>query len=668
MEKGGNDPEIIKKTQYLFGVDPQHNSVEVPYIKKRNENGGRCYFIKDDVRYLPEIISECLERDVICEKIEDDFHVNHIKKKGKDIYYFINSLPEKRTINLSCLIEGKPEIWDPFYGLANNMKHYYIKDGRTFMRLAFEPYQGLFVVFSPVVDEPQVLKTNLDAVTALKMAGETCEVEGKAATAGEKSIDIDYNGNLYHGEISVPEFLPPIPLEGKWRFSLDPYNEYSRTEVREFDFIMSDSPKDNEIPDFNNKSKRIMRYGSPTIDKWNAEWIGYRNTESTVYNYYRKSFKVSGNVQSAWISMAVYGPYDLYVNGEKVGSIDPYTADYYDRKVRNYDLKEFLQIGGNIIAVRARSTGLQSAFILEGKAILDSGDRIGLLSDRQWKVNVNEVDNWNKISLDDSRWLQPAVMGRSIAETNSGIYAFSTGGSGRWRSNFLAYPLPGKIMDIKQESILWYGFALSPAAKRIDVSSIKGRNYTVYINKKEIHCNDKWAEIPDSFESVERYCVIKIIADGSGKGNGILEPLRIECGKSEVYLGSWADNGLVHYSGGAVYEKEFELPETYLNENLALDLGKIKIAAEVWVNDQNVGIRIWKPYIFLISKFVNAGKNKVKVKVVNTLANFCAEPTIFAGGRFKNINYPEALESGLIGPVKIFVAEKTSAFTAHKLK
>ena len=103
-------------------------------------------------------------------------------------------------------------------------------------------------------------------------------------------------------------------------------------------------------------------------------------------------------------------------------------------------------------------------------------------------------------------------------------------------------------------------------------------------------------------------------------------------------LTPWSTMGLPYYSGEAIYEKEFDIPANYLDFLCLLDLGKVCDCAQVWLNEKPLGYEIWEPYRFDITIALKAGKNTLKIKVVNTLAN-----------ELEKSNQ----KSGLLGPVKI---------------
>jgi len=75
------------------------------------------------------------------------------------------------------------------------------------------------------------------------------------------------------------------------------------------------------------------------------------------------------------------------------------------------------------------------------------------------------------------------------------------------------------------------------------------------------------------------------------------------------------------------------------SDNLVLDLGQVHDMAEVWVNGQPAGKRLWAPYRFDISGLMAEGPNRIRIRVGNQVDNYYANP----------------VASGLLGPVKIHI-------------
>ena len=87
------------------------------------------------------------------------------------------------------------------------------------------------------------------------------------------------------------------------------------------------------------------------------------------------------------------------------------------------------------------------------------------------------------------------------------------------------------------------------------------------------------------------------------------------------------------FSGLLDYTKSITVDK--VEPSMVLDLGKVCHAAEVWVNGQSVGARLWGPYVFDVGKALRPGANQIHVRVANLINN----------------SYGDTQESGLFGPV-----------------
>jgi hypothetical protein len=91
-------------------------------------------------------------------------------------------------------------------------------------------------------------------------------------------------------------------------------------------------------------------------------------------------------------------------------------------------------------------------------------------------------------------------------------------------------------------------------------------------------------------------------------------------------LDSWSnssDKEIRYFSGTATYSKQFELSEELIESKavLELDLGSVRVIAEVIVNGKTVGT-LWKaPFRIKIDDFVTKGTNTLEVKITNLWAN-----------------------------------------------
>jgi len=84
-------------------------------------------------------------------------------------------------------------------------------------------------------------------------------------------------------------------------------------------------------------------------------------------------------------------------------------------------------------------------------------------------------------------------------------------------------------------------------------------------------------------------------------------------------LGDWSKiDGLASYSGGACYQKNFEIDK--IGSCVILDMGDVVSSAEVHINDRLAGIRVAPPWKLDITEFVKADENHIKIIVYTYLS------------------------------------------------
>jgi hypothetical protein len=98
-------------------------------------------------------------------------------------------------------------------------------------------------------------------------------------------------------------------------------------------------------------------------------------------------------------------------------------------------------------------------------------------------------------------------------------------------------------------------------------------------------------------------------------------PVEFVSGTTPFSLEAWTKTALANFSGTAIYEKSFTLPESYRGKRLVLDLGRVSSVAEVYVNGRNAGTLVWSPFKLDITEFTKPGENHLKIRLTNTEAN-----------------------------------------------
>lgn len=176
-------------------------------------------------------------------------------------------------------------------------------------------------------------------------------------------------------------------------------------------------------------------------------------------------------------------------------------------------------------------------------------------------------------------------------------------------------------------------------------------------------------EVPPGAVAVERERVWDELAEGAVTYHFLVaglppeEPVTFRTGPVRFTLASWTDSALRHYSGTATYEIAFDLAENLLGRRLFLDLGQVGVAAEVWLNGQPAGVRLWRPFRVEITGLART-RNALLIRVANSDAGWQAQgDTIYPRGSW-GLNFAterDRLErirpNGLEGPVRVLVEE-----------
>ena len=136
---------------------------------------------------------------------------------------------------------------------------------------------------------------------------------------------------------------------------------------------------------------------------------------------------------------------------------------------------------------------------------------------------------------------------------------------------------------------------------------------------------------------------------GASFTGAIPEPARLLYGEGKIEAGDTAKVGaLASYSGKLRYRRTVTLKKRE-NERFMLDLGSVKVTANVNVNGETAAVLTHPPYVCDITAWLKDGDNELTVTVSNTLCNhYSTIPSPYA-------NYPRDAASGLIGPVSIDV-------------
>jgi hypothetical protein len=202
---------------------------------------------------------------------------------------------------------------------------------------------------------------------------------------------------------------------------------------------------------------------------------------------------------------------------------------------------------------------------------------------------------------------------------------------------------PEKTLSAPGTTWIKYWYRIPVPATSVAVTLPRFRKpYHAFYNGAPLAVDgDGRAQFPAPAEGAENVLAIEMAANDEVRSSPVFT---LESAKTR--LGSWLDTGLPYFSGTAVYETEVEIPAAYAGRQLTLDCGEVGVVAEVRVNGQAAGVRVWLPFAFDISKLVKPGKNRIEIAVTNTMENERAVDNRAA--RLQRLKH-----SGLIGPVKV---------------
>lgn len=244
----------------------------------------------------------------------------------------------------------------------------------------------------------------------------------------------------------------------------------------------------------------------------------------------------------------------------------------------------------------------------------------------KWKMkvikNAEENKNYSSFNINAKNWLdvvQGAWEMQLPGERDKEIYPVTLW----YRTNFFIKDMPKNI--------------------RILIDGFSGKEYNLFINENEITDKGKRSKLDAEIKEVdiqrflnqgENLIAVKLVVNR--RTDGILDLLKIignfsleknnsdyeiAEAKKRLKIGDWTKQGYPFYSGTCVYETEFDLPEKYLNHKLFLKVDCGEDVLEVTLNDNFKKIVPWHPYEVDISSGVKKGKNKIILKVTNTLIN-----------------------------------------------
>ena len=108
-------------------------------------------------------------------------------------------------------------------------------------------------------------------------------------------------------------------------------------------------------------------------------------------------------------------------------------------------------------------------------------------------------------------------------------------------------------------------------------------------------------------------------------------------GGEKAKLGSWTEiERFGDFCGTLCYQTEFYI-ELKDENKLILDMGEVAEQAEVFLNGEYIGYKLWSPYLIDLTAHIKNGKNSLEIKVRNSLAN-----------KYGNVKLPSGLTDKVV--------------------
>jgi hypothetical protein len=662
-EAGGDDPVIRDGIAGLFGKSAGETALE--FTKAENEKGGRAVFVTSDIGKLIDLLEARLPKDVrIAEGPDNGLYVQHRRKLGRDYYWVVNDTDRTRTNRIVFSAPGKPERWDALTGETSPLWSTSRPDG-TEVRLNFGPWDGGFVVFGPAVTPPQdlqVLATNAENFDLVSREAGALGVHVLTpATDASVEITLGDGKSVYHGEIAASA-LPPISLGDEWMFRPEPERvaiPYAR------------------VRDASSAGGAAEAWAQPDFDDsaWPELWLSEAQNTLREWNM----IGPFPNDDDSGFATAFPPETEFRTDREYPGTKGELVAwkRYYG------DVPRYEEGTWNIWATQSGGPFADAAHIVQfgrllptqGKDWIISYAQCSLYSPEAQKANfVLAADNAARVWLNGQQvyerlrhpfWYE---MNDNWADTipvelrsgwNSVLIKVGVGrfaASGYFGFTFrvadaAGVTIPGirgslEPYDIKtapplSEGDRWYRIEVPPGCVAVVPPALR-QQFRMFLNGGELSpSGDASIDIRKRLRPQKN--VLVVIARRDDRLN---RPVEFLTGFTPFRLKPWTQTGLVNFSGSAVYERDFSVPESYAGKKLILDCGRLSSVAEVSVNGEKAGTAVWRPFRVDITKLVRPGSNRLSIRITNTEANRRAVGTYRR--ILKNIDV-----DGLEGPVEI---------------
>lgn len=652
-EAGGNDADLEKGIAGLFGAGA--SNTPLPFTEQQSAEGGRAYFVSHNVETLIDLLDSGVPKDVrVVSGSSASLYFDHREKMGKNYYWLVNDSDRFRTNHVLFSVAGIPEKWDALSGKRSPL--FYVNRAQgTEVRLDFGPWDAYYVVFNPLQGQGQkaeLLSTNAESLAVVSRQPDAIQVRASApCTQRDLEVTMRADGQTYRARTPIAE-LKPIPLSGNWDFRPEP-------EQVGVPYVKVKDAKEGE--------GEKLGWSRAQFDDtaWPSLWLN--EAENTVRNW-----NVIGpfpnaddaGFETVYPPETEFKPEKMYpgLHGDLVGwkryyGDEPYLTlghwniwmetegGPFDDSAHIVQFNRALGTSGQTWITSYALTYLYSPKEQQAKFVLAADNCVKVWLNHQqvfarlrhpfwYEMNDNWADQipvelragWNEVLL-------KVGLGRGAA---SGYYGFTfrvADEQGKTLRGIIQGMLPYDLQKAANinPGMRWYRSQVPPGVTAVVPPALQGP-YRLILNGLELK--------PAGRTPIDIHNLLPCSGDFTSPHHGdvkcagkntlvivarqddrLSSPVEFVSGTTPFSLEAWTKTPLANFSGTAIYEKSFILPESYRGKRLVLDLGRVSSVAEVYVNGREAGTLVWSPYRLDITQSLNTGINHLKIRLTNTEAN-----------------------------------------------
>ena len=599
-DAGGKDRSVVRSITDIFGVGA--DTVRGSKIGK-----GHAYEVTDA---LPDAIERIVEILNPSTSVASDADVIVVARElaGATVLLTVNRSAAEASATVTTDARGAAQIWNPETAEITQLDLTGTRGKREFT-LTLPAHAARAIVFD-------------SSARARRASTKQSRLARRKRTELKTDWSFVIADGTAIGQGSVRQLELPVLRTGS--FSL---GDGRLERLRDPKFDHSDWP---EI--------WMTRATVDLVGNWRASWItgvykhqGWavpRKGDSHKRLRFRRSVEINEPPIKAWATFVGVDRATVYMNGTQLGESEDWTSPV------TYNVMPYLKLGENtIIADVECESDMPISLLFESQIDLRSGTSVVLLSDDSWEVEAVPTELWSGCAYETDTPLVTWERGKPPIEPWGHL------------------PLLGEQVAFPRT--LMYRQNLPVGCVGVGIPNIKG-DHKVYVDVRERQ--------PDihGIYNITTGSLLSVEIDATDFSNGIRGPLELYTRPTSVALKPWEEFGYGWYSGAGIYERSFDLTSAQADSTVTLDLGDVRHNAEVFVNDRRVGVRIWPPYEFDLTEYVQEGSNSLRVRVSNTLANemrWKRDEALMSDPWHRywhedNIE-KESLVSGLLGPVRV---------------